>query len=238
MKSLKNFIFSGLAMRSFFKATYAIIRKDVALEYRTKEILNSMLVFALLVVVVFSFIFDPGQEEQRRVAAGVYWMALIFSGLLGLGKSMQHEVTGGNIEALILTPVSRNAILFGKVFSNFIFMLVMQLVMLPLFVVLYEVNLVSNLYMVVVIAGVTYGFVLLGTLFSLIAARSRAREIMLPLLLLPVLVPLVLAAIQTSSSVLAGEELIEYIRWVRLIVVFDIMFTAIATVVFDAVVEE
>jgi len=225
-------------MRSFFKAVYAVIRKDVALEYRTKEIMNSMFVFALLVVVVFSFIFEPGEYEQTRIAGGVYWMALIFSGLLGLGKSMQSEISGGNIEALLLSPVSRNAIFFGKVISNFIFMLVMQLIMLPLFAVLYEVNLVSHTHMILVIAGATYGFVLLGTLFSLIAARSRAREIMLPLLLLPVLVPVILATIQITNAVLIGENPAEYMKWLRLIFVYDIIFTAVAIIVFDVVAEE
>ena len=225
-------------MRSFIKAAFAVIRKDIALEYRTKEIMNSMLVFALLVVVVFSFIFEPGEHEQTRIAGGVYWMALIFSGLLGLGKSMQSEVAGGNLEALLLSPVSRNAIFFGKVIANLIFMLVMQLVMLPLFAVLYEVNLVSHTHMALVIAGATYGFVLLGTLFSLIAARSRAREIMLPLLLLPVLVPVILAAIQTTNAVLAGDTPAEYIKWLRLIFVYDIIFTAVAAAIFDVVAEE
>ncbi len=225
-------------MRNFIKAAFAVIRKDVALEYRTKEIMNSMFVFALLVVVVFSFIFEPGEHEQRRIAGGVYWMALIFSGLLGLGKSMQSEISGANLEALLLSPVSRNAIFFGKVISNLIFMLVIQLVMLPLFAVLYEVNLVSHVHMVAVIAGTTYGFVLLGTLFSLIAARSRTREIMLPLLLLPVLVPVILAAIQVTNAVLAGDMPGGYMKWLRLIFVYDIIFTAIAAVLFDSVVEE
>ncbi|MDR0453568.1 MAG: heme exporter protein CcmB [Deferribacteraceae bacterium] len=225
-------------MLKFIKVVFALVRKDISLEYRTKEIMNSMFVFAFLVVVVFSFIFDPGEHEQAQIAGGVYWMALIFSGLLGLGKSMQSEITGGNIEALILSPISRNAIFFGKVISNLIFMLVMQLVMLPLFAALYEVNIVSHVLMIAVIAGTTYGFVLLGTLFSLIAARTRSREIMLPLLLLPVLVPLILAAIQTTGALSAGDPPEEYMKWLRLIFVYDIIFTSVAAVVFDAVTEE
>ncbi|MDR2884179.1 MAG: heme exporter protein CcmB [Deferribacteraceae bacterium] len=227
-----------MAKNNILKDTIAIIRKDVMLEFHTREVISSMLVFALLVVVVFSFIFEPGEHEQQRIAGGVYWMALVFSGLLGLGKSMLSETSGGNLEALLLTPTSRNAIFLGKVFSNLIFMFALQAVMLPLFVILYEVNLLSDPMMLAVIAATTYGFVLLGTLFSLIASRTRTREIMLPLLLLPVLVPILLAAIQATNAMVAMSPLEDYIKWIRLIVVFDIIFTAISLVVFDPVVEE
>jgi heme exporter protein B len=227
-----------MAKNNFIKDTMAIIRKDLTLEFHTREVISSMLVFALLVVVVFSFIFEPGEHEQRRIAGGVYWMAMVFSGLLGLGKSMLTETSGGNLEALLLTPTSRNAIFLGKVFSNLVFMLALQAVMLPLFVILYEVNLLADPMMLAVILATTYGFVLLGTLFSLIASRSRTREILLPLLLLPVLVPILLAAIQATNAMIAEAELAEYIKWIRLIVVFDIIFSAISLVVFDPVVEE
>jgi heme exporter protein B len=165
-------------------------------------------------------------------------MALVFAGLLGLGKSMLTETSGGNLEALLLTPASRNALFLGKVFSNFLFMLILQMVMLPLFVVLYEVNLVSHPIMIVVIIATTYGFVLMGTLFSLIAARSRTREIMLPLLLLPTLVPILLGAIQITNGMVAGERLDDYMHWIRLIVVYNVIFTAISMVIFDPIVEE
>ena len=224
--------------QNFIKDISAIVRKDATLEFQTREVISSMLVFALLMVVVFSFIFEPGEHEQQRIAGGVYWMALVFAGLLGLGKSMLNETSGGNLEALLLTPANRNAIFLGKVFSNFLFMLLLQAFMLPLFVILYEVNLLSHPIMLVVILASTYGFVLLGTLFSLIAARSRTREIMLPLLLLPVLVPILLASIQATNSIAAGAEITYYIKWIRLIIVYNIIFTAISLVIFDPIVEE
>ena len=225
-------------MKSFISGVWAVFRKDISLELKTKEILSSMLVFSLLVVVVFSFIFEPGTMEHSRVAGGIYWMALIFAGLLGLGKSMQSEISGGNLEALLLSPISRNAIFYGKVLSIFTFLLFMQLIMLPLFAVLYEVNLVSHPYMALVIAGTTYGFALLGTLFSLIAARSSTREILLPLLLLPVLIPVILAAIQSTNGILFKDPAEVYIKWIRLIAVFDVIFTAVISLVFEAAVEE
>jgi heme exporter protein B len=215
--------------QSFIKDLVAIVRKDATLELHTREVLSSMLVFALLMVVVFSFIFEPGEYEQQKIAGGVYWMALVFAGLLGLGKSMLSETSGG---------ANRNAIFLGKVFSNFLFMLLLQAFMLPLFVILYEVNLLAHPIMLLVILASTYGFVLLGTLFSLIAARSRTREIMLPLLLLPVLVPILLASIQATNSIAAGAEIAYYIKWIRLIMVYNIIFTAISLVIFDPIVEE
>lgn len=223
---------------SLIRASWTIFRKDIALELKTKEILSSMLMFSLLVTVVFSFIFEPGFIEQSRVAGGVYWTAVIFSGLLGLGRSMQSETNGGNLEAILLTPISRNAVFFGKILSNLIFILIVQLVMLPLFVVLYEVNLVSHAYMAAVILGTSYAFALLGTIFSLIAAKSSTREILLPLLLLPVLVPVILAAIQCTNGIAMGEPQESYIKWLRLIIVYGVVFTAVTAVVFDAVVED
>lgn len=225
-------------MFNFLRDTFNIARKDIMLEFRSREILSSMLVYVLLVVIVFCFIFEPGEHETKRIAGGVYWMALAFSGLLGLGKSMQSEITGDNLSALLLTPCSRNAIFLGKVFANMIFLLAVQLVMLAMFTVLYEVNIVKNIYSVLIILTATYGFVLLGTLFSLIAARTRTREIMLPLLLLPVLIPVLLAAIQVTNAIIAGEDITAFIKWLRLIVVYDIIFSAIALVIFEPMVEE
>jgi heme exporter protein B len=225
-------------MLKFCKHTLAVLRKDIQLELKTKEIISSMLMFSLLVVVVFSFIFEPGNIEQAGIAGGIYWMALIFSGLLGLGRSMQTEISGANLEALLLSPISRNAIFYGKVLANIIFLLSIQLVMLPLFVVLYDINLLGNALMIVVIVGTTYAFALLGTLFSLIAARSSTREILLPLLLLPVLVPVVLGAIQATNGILFNEPVSTYATWIRLVVIFGVIFTALASILFEYVVED
>ena len=225
-------------MAKLIANTLAVFKKDVQLELKTKEILSSMLMFSLLVVVVFSFIFEPGNIDQAGIAGGIFWMALIFAGLLGLGKSMQSEITGANLEALLLTPISRNAIFYGKVLSNIVFLLIIEAVMLPLFIVLYDINLVSSVYMLPVLLGTTYAFALLGTLFSLIAARSSTREILLPILLLPILVPVLLAAIQATNGSLFNDPVSSYRRWIELIIIFSIIFTALASILFEFVVEE
>jgi heme exporter protein B len=220
------------------KFSLILAAKDLRLEYNTKEIISSMLVFSLLAVVVFSFAFDPGEANKQAVGGGAYWIAMVFSGLLGLSRSMQLEINGGNLEAAFIAGIPRNAVFFGKLLSNFVIVLFMQLIMIPLFAVLYEVNLLSSPWMAAVILGATYGYVLLGTLFSLIAARSGTREILFPLLLLPISIPLILAAVQLTAGFLAGESLSDLGKWLRLIAVYDIVFTALAALLFEQMAEE
>jgi heme exporter protein B len=235
----------------FIKDILAVAGKDLALEMRSREILSSMLVFVLLMVIVFSFVFEPGQHDTKAIAGGTYWMALAFAGILGLGKSMQSETSGDNLSAMLLTPASRNAIFLGKVLSSYIFLLAVQAVMLVLFAVLYEVNLLAGPvvvdgvwsagalpHIVILILLTTYGFVLLGTLLSLIAARTRTREIMLPILLLPLLVPLMIASVQTMNLAVDGAKLDDYIKWLRLVAVYDVVFSAAAFLLFEPLVEE
>jgi heme exporter protein B len=220
------------------KYSLILALKDLRLEYKSREIISSMLVFSLLTVVVFSFIFEPGETDQQRVGGGAYWMAIVFSGLLGLNRSMQLETNGGNLEAALITGINRNAIFFGKLGSNFVITLFMQLIMIPLFAVLYDVRILSSPWMAAVILGATYGFVLLGTLFSLIAARSATREILLPLLLLPISIPLILAAVQLTNGFQSGESLNSLAKWLRLIFVYDIVFTILSSLLFEGIVEE
>jgi heme exporter protein B len=220
------------------KYTLILASKDLRLEYKTKEIISSMFVFSLLTVVVFSFIFDPGETDQQKVGGGAYWMAIVFSGLLGLNRSMQLEISGGNLEAALISGINRNAIFFGKLASNFVIVLFMQLIMIPLFAVLYEVRILSSPWMIAVILGATYGFVLLGTLFSLIAARSATREILLPLLLLPVSIPLILAAVQLTNGFQSGATVQALGKWLRLIFVYDLVFTVLSALLFEGIVEE
>lgn len=223
---------------NYFKSIYAIVRKDIIMELRSKEVVNSMLVFALLVTVVFSFIFEPGSESKQEVVGGIFWVAVVFSGLLGLGKSMVSEVQGGNLEALLLSPVDRSAVFFGKFLSNFIFLLFMEAVLLPLFTVFYGINIVVHPKVVLIIFLATYGFCLLGTLFSLISVRTKTREIMLPLMLLPIMVPVILGAILSVNVFIMGNPLEEASNWITLIASFDAIFTAVIFALFGLIIEE
>lgn len=223
---------------NYFKSIYAILKKDILMEIKSKEVLNSMLVFALLVTVVFSFVFEPGSQTKNEVVGGIFWVAVVFSGLLGLGKTIVSEVQGGNLEALLLSPVDRSAIFFGKFLSNFIFLLVMEVILLPLFTVFYSINILTHYKIIIIMIIATYGFSLLGTLFSIISVRTKTREIMLPLMLLPLIVPIILGAILSFNVFILGNPEEEASNWITLITAFDIIFTAVIFAIFSLIIEE
>ncbi|UOD35250.1 heme exporter protein CcmB [Deferribacteraceae bacterium V6Fe1] len=226
-------------MKKYFKTIYHIFEKDILLELKSIEVINSMLIFSLLTVIVFSFIFEPGAEYKIDLVGGILWMAIVFAGILGLNKSMMSEVNGGNLNALLLAPVDKSAIFFGKVLSNFIFLIFMEIVTIPVFTIFYNVNIFKHtlLSIPVFILG-TYGFSVLGTLFSIISVKSRTREVMLPILLLPLMIPIILAAIQSINIFIKGDTISDADRWIRLIAAFDLIFTFVVYAIFDYIVEE
>ncbi len=223
---------------NYFKAVLAILKKDILMEIRAKETINATLVFSILITIVFSFISEPGSKTEQAVAGGIFWMAVTFSGILGLNKTMMSEIQGGNFEALMLAPIDRSAIFFGKVISNFLFLTILEIILVPLFLVFYNVNLVSHWLMVVIILLATYGYSVTGTLFSMISVRTKTREIMLPLLMLPILVPVIIAAILSTNIFLFNQEITYCYNWIKLMAVFDIIFTAVIFAIFSAVIEE
>ena len=226
-------------MKKYFKTIYYIFEKDIMLEMKSKEVINSMLIFSLLTVIVFSFIFEPGAEYKIDLVGGILWMAIVFAGILGLNKSMMSEINGGNLNALLLAPVDKSAIFFGKVLSNFTFLIFMEFVTIPIFTVFYNVNIFKyTLLSVPVFILGTYGFSVLGTLFSIISVKSRTREVMLPILLLPLMIPVILAAIQSINIFIKGDEISDAFRWIKLIVSFDLVFTFVVYAIFDYIVEE
>ena len=223
---------------NYFRTVFAILKKDILMEIRTKETINATLVFSILITIVFSFISEPGSKTEQVVAGGIFWMAVTFSGILGLNKTMMSEIQGGNFEALMLAPIDRSAVFFGKVISNFIFLTILEIILVPLFLVFYNVNLVSHWLMVVIIVLATYGYSVTGTLFSMISVRTKTREIMLPLLMLPILVPIIIAAILSTNIFLFNQEITYCYNWIKLMAVFDIIFTAVIFAIFSAVIEE
>lgn len=223
---------------NYFKSIFAIVKKDILMELRSKEVINSMLVFALLVTVVFSFVFEPASDAKKEVVGGIFWVAVVFSGLLGLSKTMVSEVQGGNLEALLLSPVDRSAVFFGKFISNFIFLLLMEAILLPLFTVFYGISILTHYKVIIVMVIATYGFCLLGTLFSIISVRTKTREIMLPLMLLPLIVPIILGAILSFNVFILGNPEVEASNWITLISAFDLIFTAVIFAIFGLVIEE
>ena len=211
--------------------------KDILLELRTKDVVTSVLMFALLAIITFNFAFDPSPAIVAVVAPGVLWVAFTFAGILGFNRSFVLEKDKGSLHGLLLCPVSRDVIYFGKLLGLFVFMLVMEAVLLPFFAVLYNVP-VFDIKLLVVAALATLGFAGVGTLFSAIAVNTRSREIMLPVLLLPVVMPVIIAAVEATRIVLEGASWGDMERWWQLILAFDVIFLIVSAFVFGAVLEE
>ncbi|MGB8645947.1 MAG: heme exporter protein CcmB [Anaerolineae bacterium] len=221
----------------FLRQVAAIIAKDVAAELRTKENLSAMLVFSLLVLVIFNFAFELKGVDMVTVGPGILWVAFTFSGILGLGRSFAAEKDKGSLDGILLAPVDRGAILVGKALANLIFIGIMEAITLPLFVVLFNVSLPWLPVTLYLLMG-TIGFSVVGTLLSAVSASTRMREVMLPVLLFPVLVPLFIAAVKTTSGAMAGQAFSDYSSFFNLLLAFDVIFIVVAYLVFEYVVEE
>jgi heme exporter protein B len=220
------------------QAASIILAKDLRLELRTRELLTGTIVFALIVVVLFSYAFDPTAAESRRYGPGLLWIAFLFAGSLMLHPSFAREQVNETLDALRLAPISSFSILLGKMCANFIFLAVAELILVPVFSVLYNISLagiVGRLVLVLVLG--TLGLVIAGTVFAAISAHSRMRELMLPLLLLPILAPLLVAAVEATASLLADNPVLDR-TWVAFLAAFDIVFMTASWLVADFLVEE
>jgi len=217
-------------------AIWAIVKKDIVAELRTKEILSTMLIFVLLALFIFNFAFDLRVDNVGQVAPGVLWVAFVFAGVLGLNRSFVLETDKGCLDGLLMTPVDHSVIYFGKMIGNVIFMLVVEVIGLPIFSVLFNLSLLRLDVILIVLLG-TIGFAGVGTLFSAMTANTRAREVLLPILLFPVVLPMIIAAVKATAGVLDGVPLSELGNWLNLLIGFDVIFLALAYMTFDYVVE-
>ena len=222
---------------SFIRAVTAIVLKDLQAEYRSRELFSAMLVFAILMIVIFNFALELDVKVRQSVTAGVLWSTFAFAGTLGLNRSMAIEKDRGCLDGLLLAPVDRSAIYFGKVISNLAFMLIVEIIVLPLYSVLYNINLFRPGLLMVILLG-SIGYAAVGTLLAAMSTQTRTRDILLPILLLPVVFPLLLAAIKASTGFLTGSELADILLPINLLIAYDIIFIAVAFMAFDSVVEE
>ena len=224
---------------SYLRKVLAIVWKDIVAELRTKEMFSAMFVFAVLVIVIFTFAFDlrVSGERVRQVAPGALWVAFAFAGILGLNRAFVAEKDRGCLEGLLLAPVDHTAIYFGKMISTVLFMLVVEILMLPVFTAFFGVNLFDLRLILVIILG-TVGFASVGTILSAMTAQTRAREVLLPILLLPVAAPVLIAAVKATAGILDGLTMGEIARWVQLLIAFAVIFPAVAFMTFDYVVKE
>jgi heme exporter protein B len=215
----------------------AVVWKDLAAELRSRELLSAMLVFALLVILIFNFALELDIKTRATITAGVLWVTFIFAGTLGLNRSMAIEKDRGCLDGLLLAPVDRAAIYFGKSIGNLVFMLIIEAIVVPIYSVLYNTNLFQPGFLLVTLLG-SIGYVSVGTLLAAMAVQARTRDILLPILLFPVIIPVILASVKASMGFLQGIELTEIMPWINLLIVYDIIFLAVAFMTFDYVVEE
>jgi heme exporter protein B len=216
--------------------TLAIVWKDVLAELRTKEMFSSMFVFALLLIVIFNFSFDLRVEKVAEVAPGVLWVTFAFAGTLELNRALSSEIEGSRLDGLLLAPMERSTIYFGKMLGNLLFISATEAVMLPIFSAIFNLNLIQPAFLLTVFLG-TVGFAAVGTLLSAMAANTRAREVMLPVLLFPIILPVVISAVKLTAGIFDGLPWASLASWLRLLVGFDVIFLTVSYMTFDYIVQ-
>lgn len=228
---------TGGGVRSYLRKVWAVAMKDIRAEVRAKEVLSTMVAFGVLAVVIFSLAFDVRVPNMKMVAPGVLWAVVLFAGVLGLHRSFGGEMDRGSLAALLMAPVDRSAVYFGKLLANLFFMLTMELMVLPVALVVFDVNLFRLWILVGLFLG-TLGYVGIGTLFAALTASVRARETLLPILLLPVMVPIFLAGAGLTAGVVDGRPMEGLWRWLQMMLIYDTVFIVVAYLVFDLIWEE
>lgn len=223
---------------SYFQVIAAIVKKDILMEMRTKQVINAALVFAVLFVVVFSFTMEIGSNMEQKLSGGIFWVSVAFAGILSFNKTIGSETDNGSFEALMLAPVDKSAVFFGKVISNMLFLLLVEVILIPLFLVFYNVFIISHPLMAAVIILSTYAYSLIGTLFSIISVRTSSKEIMMPVLFLPFMVPVIIAAVLATNVFILGGQIQFSYNWIKLTAVFDVIFTAIIYGIFSLIIED
>lgn len=221
---------------SYLVHVWAIVRKDLAMERRSRELLSSMFVFGLIVILVFSFAFELRVENTAEVAPGVLWVASTFAAMLGLGRSFVLERDSNCLDGLLLCPVDRSVIYLGKMLGNLIFASLVEAIILPICLALFNLDL-HWLMLPVTFLG-TLGFCAVGTLFSAMTVHGRAREVLLPVLLFPIAIPAIIAAVKITAGLLDGQPWANYGYWFHFLLAFDVIVLAVAYVGFGFVMEE
>lgn len=222
---------------SLIAAAAAIAGKDLRTELRSKETVIAMFVFAMLAIMIFSFALEFDRVGREAAAAGVLWVTLIFAGTLGLGASLGREKDQGCLDGLLLTPVDRSALYFGKLAGNFVFMLVVGMILLPLMTVLFDTNLLQPMVLVTLVLGML-GYAGVGTLIASMSVYARGREVLLPIMLLPIALSILIPAVRATRGLVQGIELGELAIWFNMLIAMNVIYITLAYMLFDFIVEE
>ncbi len=219
---------------SYTRIVWAHLAKDLRLEWRSKDAINGMLFFSLLVVVLFSFAFDPTMAVSRQIAGGILWVALLFASTTALNQTWTRELRHQVLDAQRMAPSPASALFLGKVLANFLLVTMIQVVLGPLFIIFYNLHaLGQGWWMAVVLPLGTLALVVNGTFFAALSLRTRNREMLLPLILFPVSIPALLAMVQSTSAILTGES--DPGLWINMLAGYDIIFMTLCLLLFETI---
>ena len=225
-------------MQNFLKQALIIAAKDLRVELRTRELFSSMFVFALIISILFNYTLDLKQTQIIDIAAGLLWMIFIFAGVLGLNRMFVAEQEGGTLQGLLVSPLDRAALFLGKWLSTVSFILISQVINVPFFALFANLPFERLLWLAPIFLLGTLGFAAVGIIFAAIAANTRMREVMLPVLLLPLTLPLLLGAITLTATALAGKPFADVWPWLALMVTYDVIFVTVGLLVFETITQE
>ncbi|MGQ9918022.1 MAG: heme exporter protein CcmB [Bryobacteraceae bacterium] len=221
----------------YLRQVWTIAAKDLRSELRTKEALNASLSFALVILLLFSFAFDPTAELTREISGGLLWLVFAFAGALLLNRSFARELENDCLDVLVTSPVPASALFLGKALANWLLLLGIEVVCLPVFGVFYNADWTRRpAWLALVLLLATWGITIIGTMFSALTVNLRLRELMLPMLVYPVLIPCLMAAMQLTTALVAGQAPAgDQLAWLRMLVGFDIIFTALSVALVETV---
>lgn len=221
------------------KKITAIIWKDLVTEIRSKEIFPIMLVFGILVLLIFNFAFEFKSEITPNTISSILWITFIFSGLLSLSRSFALEKENSAILSLVITPTDKTLIYIGKLLSNFVLIFLMELIIIPVFILFFNLDFFSELIPILgVVALGTFGFISIGTFFSSMALNTKMKELMLPVLTFPIIIPVIITSVKICSAILEGKDFIKYKSSLQVLVTFDIIFAVACAVLFEYLIED
>jgi heme exporter protein B len=221
---------------TYLRHVLVVAAKDLRAELRTKEAVNASFAFALVILLLFSFAFDPSEEQTRDISGGLLWIVFAFAGALVLNRSFARELANDCLDALIAAPIPGSALFLGKAIANFCLVLAVELVSLPVFGIFYNVRWTRQFWpLLLVLALATWGLTVIGTIFSALTVNIRLREVMLPMLVYPIMVPALMGAMRLTTILVAGAPIGEELDWLKLLVGFDLVFTAVSVILVETV---
>lgn len=225
---------TGGGVKAFLRKVWAVAAKDIRAELRAKEVASTMIVFGLLAVIIFGLAFDLRVPKSVMVVPGILWVIVLFAGILGLHRSFGAEIDRETLPGLLLAPVEPSAIYFGKLASNLLYLFLLEFCLLPMLLVMFDTNLYHPIILLGLLLG-TIGYAEVGTFFAALTANTRARESMLPVLLLPVMVPVFMAGVSLTAGILDGRPVSGLVTWLGILALFDGIFFVAAYWIVDLI---